>query len=89
MKYFKADENTLIEFDEESKRSTTFDLRILKDTSDRAKIRLLEIKDPTSNAKLLEWAKVNYPYIDYSEERKELEGNISLYEKTKKLLETI
>lgn len=43
----------------------------------QAETRLVEIPELPSDEELLEWARANYPMMDYSRERATLEGVIS------------
>lgn len=75
MKYFKAsgDNNIWIQYDSDTQQSKTV---IKSDIENQiADIeKRLEDKEDVTDEKLLEWAKLNYPMINYTAEEAELES---------------
>lgn len=58
-------------------RATVYSRSQLEKQKKQAELRLKEIPDTPSDEELLEWARANYPMMDYSRERATLEGVIS------------
>lgn len=78
------DHDVFIDFDPVSFKSEVIKITSITDEISIAQERLDAIpKDPT-DAELLEWAKINYPQVDYSVERQSLQDII---DKSKHLIE--
>lgn len=71
MKYFLVNDN-YIEYNEETHRAEVFDPKEVEVRLRSARERLEAIPKDLSDSELLEWAKLNYPKMDYSAEVSEL-----------------
>jgi hypothetical protein len=86
MNYIKIDENSYIEYDEATQKSLMFNKQKIEEELENLSVRLDEIPKSPSDEELLEWARTNYKYVDYSVETKFINDRI---EKIKSLLENI
>lgn len=83
MKIAKIDENLVCEYDPDTLRSKVYCTSQLENCIRASSERLTEIPAEPSDAELLEWARKNYPRLDYSKEKQILTEQI---EKSEMLL---
>jgi hypothetical protein len=86
MKYIQIDKNIYVEYDEKTLKATMFNKEELISELDNLNQKMEEIPKSPSDEELLEWARTNYKYVDYSVETKLINDRI---EKIKSLLENI
>jgi hypothetical protein len=78
IRYAKITNNLWLEYDDAT--DSAVQLKRAKMTNDLAdaEARLAELPDVPTDAKLLKWARANYPQMDYAAERAELTARIAL-----------
>lgn len=72
----KIDNNTYIQYDATMDAAIVFHKDELEIELAEAQKRLAEIPEGPTDSELLEWAKVNYPFMDYSTEKSDLTATI-------------
>lgn len=82
MQYIKLSSDKFIQYDETNDTSRVIVKSELESQLTEAKARLAEIPPASTDKELLEWAKANYPFMDYSNEKQSLEQIISEGEAT-------
>ena len=73
--YPTDEENILIKYDKETKRSETIDILYLNEKKAEYEARLAELSDYSDEA-LLAWAKKNYPTPELLKEKEQLEREL-------------
>ena len=86
MDYIKLNSKNIIEYNVEEKTAKLLTIKNIKKEIANAEARLKELPQEPTDKELLEWARENYPAMDYSNERAELE---KIIEVNKKRLEAI
>ena len=78
MDYITIDKENFIEYDTKTKKANLLvKTELVKELAD-AEARLAEIPEGPTDEELLEWAKENYPDMDYSVEKAALESIVEL-----------
>lgn len=64
----KYDDNTFIEYDPLTNRTTALKLDALNTELDFCEAKIAEVPPPPTDAEILEWGRANYPAPDFSEQ---------------------
>jgi hypothetical protein len=81
----KLDKKKFIEYNEKTNEARVYEADVLGASKYAAEQRLKELPQEPTDQELLEWARVNYPRMDYSVERASLEKVIE--DNTRRLTE--
>jgi hypothetical protein len=78
MKYIQVNKDLWVEVDEQTKKTVAFNPKDLQGQLSDLTSRLQEIPKEPTDRELLAWARVNYPQMDYSNEKKHLGTQIDI-----------
>jgi hypothetical protein len=78
--------NKYVFYDEQTDAVKVFIKDVLETQLKDAEVRLSEIPESANDETLLEWARINYPQVNYGAEKQSLEAKVA---ECKSLLESI